>query len=58
MIGLSVLELTCLNLNVFHILAWYLGVVVISSAAGVLLAIAVEYSERRRNKKAAINRHL
>jgi hypothetical protein len=51
--GLSVLEINCPNLNVFHILVWHWGVVLISSAAGVLLGAAVEYIERRRSQKAS-----
>ena len=45
LIGLSVLELTCSNLDVVHILAWQRSVVMISAAAGVLFGTAVEYSE-------------
>lgn len=44
--GLSVLELNCPNLNVFHILVWHGGVVVISSLGGALLGGAVESVER------------
>ena len=51
LIGLSVLEINCSNLNVFHILIWHWGVVLISSAAGALLGAAVEYIERRRCQK-------
>ena len=40
LIGLSVLEINCSNLNVFHILVWHWGVVLISSAAGALLGAA------------------
>lgn len=46
LIGLSVLEINCSNLNVFHILVWHWGVVLISSAAGALLGAAVEFVER------------
>jgi hypothetical protein len=43
--GLSVLEINCPNLNVFHILVWHVGVVVIGSLGGALLGAAVESSE-------------
>ena len=51
LIGLSVLEINCPNLNVFHILVWHGGVVLVSSSAGALLGAAVEYLERRRIQK-------
>ena len=40
--GLSVLEINCPNLNVFHILVWHAGVFVINSLGGALLGTAVE----------------
>jgi len=46
--GLSVLEINCPNLNVFHILVWHVGVVVIGSLGGALLGAAVESIERWR----------
>ncbi len=49
--GLSVLEINCSNMNVFHILVWHWGVVLISSAAGALLGAAVEFIERWRSQK-------
>jgi hypothetical protein len=49
--GLSVLEINCSNLNVFHILVWHWGVVLISSVAGALLGAALEYIERWRSQK-------
>jgi hypothetical protein len=51
--GLSVLEIDCPNLNVFHILVWHWGVALISSAAGALFGAAVEYIERWRSQKAS-----
>jgi hypothetical protein len=42
-----VLELNCPNVNVFHILVWHWGVVLISAAAGALIGAAVEYVQRR-----------
>jgi hypothetical protein len=46
--GLSVLEVNCSNFNVFHILAWHGGVVVVSSLGGALVGAAVECIERCR----------
>jgi hypothetical protein len=46
LIGLSVLEVNCPNLNTFHILVWHWGVVLVSSLAGALVGAAVEYIER------------
>ena len=46
--GLSVLEINCPNLNVFHILAWHTGVVIIGSLGGAMLGAAVESIGRRR----------
>ena len=51
LIGLSVLEINCSNLNVFHILVWHWGVVLTSSVAGALLGAAAEYIERWRSQK-------
>jgi hypothetical protein len=48
LVGLGVLELNCSNLNVFHILVWHWGVVLISAGAGTLLGAAVEYIQKRR----------
>jgi len=49
LIGLSVIEINCPNLNGYHILAWHWGVVMISSLAGSVLGAAVRYIERWRN---------
>jgi hypothetical protein len=51
LIGLSVLEMNCSNLDVYHILLWHGGVVVISSVAGALLGATVEYIDRLRSDK-------
>jgi hypothetical protein len=51
--GLSVLEMNCSNLNVFHILVWHWGVVLLSSVAGALLGVGVEYIQRLRSQKAS-----
>lgn len=52
LVGLSVLEINCANLNVFHILVWHWGVVLINSTTGVLLGFGVEYTEAWRERKA------
>jgi len=49
--GLSVLEVNCPNLNVFHILIWHEGVVVIGSLGGALLGATVESIHRWRRQK-------
>jgi hypothetical protein len=46
--GLSVLEVNCPNLNVFHILVWHGGVVAVGSLGGGLLGAAVESIDRWR----------
>jgi hypothetical protein len=53
LIGLSVLEMNCSNLNVFHILVWHWGVVLLSSGVGALLGAAVEYIQQWRSQKAS-----
>jgi hypothetical protein len=50
LIGLSVLEINCSNLDVFHILVRHRGVVLISSGAGALLGPGAEYVDRRSRK--------
>jgi hypothetical protein len=50
LVGLSVLEINCANLNVFHILVWHWGVVLINSTAGALLGFGVEYTEAGRTR--------
>jgi hypothetical protein len=51
LIGLSVLEVNCPNLNVFHILVWHGGVVLISSLGGALVGAAAESIGRSRSQK-------
>jgi len=51
LIGLSVLEINCSNLNVYHILVWHWGVILITSLAGVALGAIVEYIDRHREQK-------
>jgi len=50
--GLSALEVNCPNLNVFHILVWHVGVVVIGSLGGALVGAAVESIQRWRDQTA------
>jgi hypothetical protein len=47
LIGLSVLQISCPNLNTYHILVWHLGVILISALAGAGLGAAVGYFDRR-----------
>jgi len=51
LIGLSVLEVNCPNLNVFHILVWHGGVVLISSLGGALVGAVTESLDRSRSRK-------
>jgi hypothetical protein len=50
LIGLSVLEVNCPNLNIFHILVWHWGVVLISALAGALVGAAVDTSNDRASR--------
>jgi hypothetical protein len=50
--GFTVLELNCPNVNVFHVLVWHCGVVLISTGAGTLLGGAAEYLQRSGDRKA------
>jgi hypothetical protein len=51
LIGLSVLEMNCPNLNVFHVFVWHGGVVLISSLGGALVGAAAESIDRSRRQK-------
>jgi hypothetical protein len=44
--GLTVLEINCTNLSVFHILAWHWGVVLISTVFGTLFGATVKQIRR------------
>jgi hypothetical protein len=48
--GMGVLELTCPNVNVFHVLAWHWSGTLICASAGALFCTAVE-SYRRAQRK-------
>jgi hypothetical protein len=50
LIGLTVLEVHCPNLNRYHILVWHLGVILVSALGGLALGAAVEYSQGRNNR--------
>ena len=43
LIGLGVLEVGCSNLNMFHILVWHLGVILLCTLGGMLLGVAAEF---------------
>ena len=49
--GLTGLELSCPNVNVFHILVWHCGGVLISTVGGALLGGAAEYLQRSGERK-------
>ena len=51
LIGLSVLEVNCPNLNVFHVLVWHGGVILISSLGGVLVGAVAESINRSGRRK-------
>jgi hypothetical protein len=42
LIGVTVLEVHCPNLNLYHILVWHLGVLLFSALGGLALSAAVE----------------
>jgi hypothetical protein len=41
----------CADVNVFHIVIWHWGVVLIGTASGALIGAAAEYIQRRRNSQ-------
>jgi hypothetical protein len=45
--GFTVLELNCPDVNVFHIVVWHWGVVLIGTASGALIGAAAEYIQQR-----------
>ena len=47
LIGLGVLEVGCSNLNLFHVLVWHLGVILLCTLGGMLLGAAVEFFRGR-----------
>ena len=49
--GFIVLELNCPDVNVFHIVVWHWGVVLIGTASCALIGTAAEYIQRRRHSK-------
>jgi hypothetical protein len=42
LIGVTVLEVHCPNLNLYHILVWHLGVILLSALGGLALGAAVQ----------------
>jgi hypothetical protein len=50
LIGITVLEVHCPDLNLYHILVWHLGVLVTSALGGVALGAAVEVVGRWRGR--------
>jgi hypothetical protein len=51
LLGLSILEINCSDLNVYHILVWHYGVVVASSLVGGALGAIFHYIDGRINPK-------
>jgi hypothetical protein len=49
--GFSVLELNCPDVNVFHIVVWHWGVVLIGTASGAFIGAAAEHIQQRRHSK-------
>lgn len=49
--GFTVLELSCPDVNVFHIVVWHWGVVLIGTASGALIGAAAESVQQRRHSK-------
>jgi hypothetical protein len=47
LIGVSVLEVGCPNLDLYHILVWHLGVMLLCAIGGLSLGAAVEYVRQR-----------
>jgi hypothetical protein len=51
LVGMSVLEVNCVNVNVFHVLVWHWGVILIGSLAGLAFGALAEQVERRRYRR-------
>jgi hypothetical protein len=51
LIGVTVLEVHCPNLNLYHILLWHSGVLLISTFGGLALGAAVEVIGRWRHRR-------
>jgi hypothetical protein len=49
--GFSVLELSCPDVNLFHIAVWHWGVLLIGTASGALIGAAAEYIQQGRHSK-------
>src|SRR5271156_690708 len=47
LIGVSVLEVGCPNLDLYHILVWHLGVILLCAIGGLSLGAAIEYVRQR-----------
>jgi hypothetical protein len=53
--GLSVLDLTCPNVNVLHLLAWHWSEVLICASAGAFFCVAVESYRGAKRKLSCLN---
>ena len=47
LVGVGVLEVGCPNLDLYHILVWHLGVILLCAIGGLSLGAAVEYVRQR-----------
>jgi hypothetical protein len=48
LLGVTVLQFRCIYQNATHLLVWHGGVLILSIAVGVLVAVAIERRARRR----------
>lgn len=48
LIGVTVLEVYCPNLNMHHVVVWHLGVILLTALAGVMAGVATEHVFWRR----------
>jgi len=51
LIGVTVLEVYCPNLNLYHILIWHLGVIALITLAGLILGAAVQHMGQSRGPR-------
>lgn len=54
-IGVTVLEVHCPNLNLYHILVWHLGVLLLSVLGGLALGVAEETVSQGRHRRSGFS---